>query len=408
MLSIGKQLTAEQRLSKAVYDIINNPKYVALAGVVMVGDRSVSDTVPTAYTNGRDEVYGRAFIESLNDAELRFLVLHEVYHKLYKHLTTWEWMYKQAAELANVACDHVINIKISDDNTDGWAVMPADGCRDYKYRGWDEARVFKDLCENNSGGDGNGDGSGANTNVATGVNTHRGFDEHDWEGAQELTDDEKRELARDIDEAIRQGALVAGKIGDGSERDRFGDLLEAQVDWREVLREFIQTTCAGSDYGTWSRPNRRYLSSGYYMPSGISDQIGELVVAIDTSGSIGQRELTLFMSEIHQICQSLSPERIRVLYWDTRVRGNETYDMHELDELPKATKPVGGGGTNVECVPNFIRDEGIKPQACVVLTDGYIWGSWGQWDCPVLWCVLDNKTAKPDTGKQVHIQSGDL
>ena len=258
------------------------------------------------------------------------LVLHEVYHKLYKHLTTWEWMYKQAAELANVACDHVINIKISDDNRDGWAVMPADGCRDYKYRGWDEARVFKDLCDNDSGSDGNGDGDSTtgSHNAAVG----RGFDEHDWEGAQELTDDEKRELARDIDEAIRQGALVAGKIGDGSERDRFGDLLEAQVDWREVLREFIQTTCAGSDYGTWSRPNRRYLSSGYYMPSGISDQIGELVVAIDTSGSIGQRELTLFMSEIHQICQSLSPERIRVLYWDTRVRGNETYDMHELDE----------------------------------------------------------------------------
>lgn len=400
MLSIGKQLTAEQRLSKAVYDIINNPKYVALAGVVMVGDRSVSDTVPTAYTNGRDEVYGRAFIESLNDAELRFLVLHEVYHKLYKHLTTWEWMYKQAAELANVACDHVINIKISDDNTDGWAVMPAQGCRDYKYRGWDEARVFKDLCENDASEDGEW---GTDPQSQKG-----GFDEHDWEGAQELTDDEKRELARDIDEAIRQGALVAGKIGDGSERDRFGDLLESQVDWREVLREFIQTTCAGSDYGTWSRPNRRYLSSGYYMPSGISDQIGELVVAIDTSGSIGQRELTLFMSEIHQICQTLNPERIRVLYWDTRVRGSETYEMHELDELPKATKPVGGGGTNVECVPNFIRDEGIKPQACVVLTDGYVWGSWGQWDCPVLWCILDNKTAKPDTGKQVHIQSGDM
>jgi hypothetical protein len=86
------------------------------------------------------------------------------------------------------------------------------------------------------------------TNVASGVNTHGGFDEHDWEGAQELTDDEKRELARDIDEAIRQGAMVAGKVGDGSERDRFGELLEPQINWREVLREFIQNTCAGSDY----------------------------------------------------------------------------------------------------------------------------------------------------------------
>lgn len=406
MLSIGKQLTAEQRVSKAVYDIISNPKYVALAGVVMVGDRTVSDTIPTACTNGRDEMYGRAFVDSLNDAELRFLILHEVYHKLYKHLTTWEWMYKQEANLANMACDHVINIKISDDNTDGWAVMPAQGCRDYKYRGWDAARVFKDLRENNTSDDQNvdGDSTTGSHNAAVG----HGFDEHDWEGAQELTDDEKRELARDIDEAIRQGAMVAGKIGDGSERDRFGDLLEPQVNWREVLREFIQTTCAGSDYSTWSRPNRRYVSSGYYMPSGVNDQIGELVVAIDTSGSIGQRELTLFMSEIHQICRTLSPERVRVLYWDTRVRGNETYDMHELDDLPKATKPVGGGGTNVECVPNFMRDESIKPQACVVLTDGYVWGSWGQWDCPVLWCILDNKQAKPDTGKQVNIQSEEM
>ena len=147
MLSIGKQLTVEQRVSKAVYDIVNNPKYVALAGVIMIGERTVSDTVPTACTNGRDETYGRAFVDSLNDAELRFLILHEVYHKLYKHLTTWEWMYKKDAQLANVACDHVINIKISDDNTDGFAVMPSQGCRDYKYRDWDEARVFKDLCD---------------------------------------------------------------------------------------------------------------------------------------------------------------------------------------------------------------------------------------------------------------------
>ncbi len=159
MLSIGKKLTVEQRTSKAVYDITSNPKYVALAGVVMVGDRTVSDTIPTACTNGRDEMYGRAFVDSLNDAELRFLILHEVYHKLYKHLTTWEWMYKLDANLANKACDHVINIKISDDNTDGWAVMPAQGCRDYKYRGWDAARVFKDLRENDASDDGDGDGS---------------------------------------------------------------------------------------------------------------------------------------------------------------------------------------------------------------------------------------------------------
>jgi hypothetical protein len=76
MLMIGKNLTAEQRLSKAVVAIMGNDKYVALAGVLMIGKRSIDDECPTAYTNGRDEGYGRAFVDSLNDAELRFLVLH--------------------------------------------------------------------------------------------------------------------------------------------------------------------------------------------------------------------------------------------------------------------------------------------------------------------------------------------
>jgi hypothetical protein len=155
MLAIGKQLTVEQRLSKAVVDIMG--KAHALAGVIMIGERVVDDTVPTACTNGRDEKYGRAFVESLNDPELRFLILHEVYHKLYRHLTTWKHLYNQDAQLSNVACDHVINLKITDEFAkDGWVKMPDGGCFDVKYRGWDTAQVFKDLQDNNSGDDGEG------------------------------------------------------------------------------------------------------------------------------------------------------------------------------------------------------------------------------------------------------------
>ena len=400
MLAIGKQLTVEQRLSKAVVDIMGNPKYVALAGVLMIGDRTVQDDIPTACTNGRDEMYGRGFVETLNDAELRFLVLHEVYHKLYKHLTTWRHLYDQDAQLANIACDYVINIKIADDNQDGWASMPTGGYLDVKYRGMDSAAVFKDLCDN-------GLPPSAPQNPANGDGDGGGFDDHDWDGATELSPDEKRELAREIDEAIRQGALIAGKVGSGGDRS-LDELLQPQIDWREVLREFVQTTCAGNDYSTWQRPNRRYVSSGYYMPSGISEQVGELVIAVDTSGSIGQMELTAFMSEIRSICETVQPERIRLLYWDTRVCRDEKYDMHELDDLVKTTKPAGGGGTNVECVVEYITAEGIKPQAAIVLTDGYLGGTWGQWSCPVLWCILDNKSAKPDTGKYVHIKSREM
>ena len=102
------QLTEEQRLTKAVVSIMGNPKYIYLAGVLMIGERDVVDdpSIPTACTNGRDEFYGREFLSKLNDAELRFLVLHEVYHKLFRHLTTWKHLYMQDAHLANVATVH--------------------------------------------------------------------------------------------------------------------------------------------------------------------------------------------------------------------------------------------------------------------------------------------------------------
>ena len=399
---LGTKLTADQRVAKAVIDIMANPKYVALAGVLMIGERRVEQDpakCPTAYTNGKDEVYGAEFIEDLNDKQLRFLILHEVYHKLYRHLTTWQHLYKENAQLANMACDYVINVKIKDDNTDGFAEMSGKlekGCYDPKYRGWDSAQVYNDLKQQTQDDpQGNGQGQG------------EGFDEHGWEDAQAMTAEEQRELAREIDEAVRQGALVAGKTGSGGDRDLI-DLLTPQVDWREVLREFIQTTCAGNDYSTWRRPNRRYIGAGVYMPSGISEQIGEIVVAVDTSGSIGNRELSLFLTEIKEIADTVNPSGIRLLYWDTEVCGDELYEGDDTDNIVQSTKPRGGGGTDVRCVTDYLTEHQINAQACIVLTDGYLFGGWGQWNLPVLWTILDNKQAQPDCGTAVHVTSREL
>jgi predicted metal-dependent peptidase len=399
MLSIGKQLSAEQRIEKAVVSIMGNDRYVALAGVLMIGDRKVTDDVPTACTNGRDEMYGRAFVDNLSDSELRFLILHECYHKLYRHLTTWQHLYKKDANLANQACDYNINGKLVDENQDGFATMPDGGLYSDRFRsgsGWhDSAHIFNTLSQEQDDDD----------NAGQQGNT--GFDEHDWDGAQELTAPEQEELERNIAEAVRQGALIAGKLGTGGNRN-IDELLEPQINWREVLREFITTTCAGSDYSTWRRPNRRFVSSGVYMPSGISEQVDELVVAIDTSGSIGTRELTLFLSEIKSVCDNVHPESVRVLYWDAQVQGDEKYERHELDNLVKSTKPMGGGGTDVECVPKYMQDNNISAQAVIVLTDGYLYGGWGNWSQPLLWCVLDNKSANPDVGQCVHIKSNNM
>ena len=422
MLNIGKQLNAEDRLSKAVVAIMGHPRYYPLAGVLMLGEKTIEEDIPTACTNGRDVKYGRAFVDGLTDAELRGLVLHEDEgHKLYRHLTTWRWMYDIDPFLANCACDYVINIRIVDDNKDdGFAKLPEGGLVDERFRGMDEAQVFhilrKEQATQPPGGSGGSDSqdneSGSGSGQADGLEngtlqSGAGLDQHDWDGAQELSDEEKRELARDIDEAIRQGALAAGKMGGTGNRD-LDQLLQPQVDWREVLREFVQATCAGSDYSTYSRPNRRLMSQGIYMPSGISERVEELVIAIDTSGSIGQSELTEFLSEVKGVCDTVKPNKVRLLYWGCSVVGDESYDMHELEQLTTSTKPKGGGGTDVRCVTQYMAKKSIKPQAAIVLTDGYLFGGWGEWTCPVLWTILDNEHALADVGKTVHIKARDM
>jgi predicted metal-dependent peptidase len=405
MLMIGKQLTAEQRLQKATVKIMD--RCAALTGVLMVGDRTVEDSVPTARTDGKNEEYGRKFVEDLNDAELRFLILHEVYHKLFKHLTTWLHLYKANPRLANMACDYVINLKIVDEfgterMSDGtpFVTMPEGGCLDEKYRGMNAKQVYDALKQDEENGGGQGKGKAGDGDEGAGL------DAHDWEGAQEMSEEETKALAREIDEAIRQGALVAGKLGSGGLRD-LDELLKTKIDWREALRDFITTTCQGNDYSTWRRPNRRYVSSGHYLPSGVSEKVEELVIAIDTSGSIGRQELAQFLGEVAGICEQVQPSRVRLLYWDTKVCADEKYDTHEIANITKSTKPAGGGGTTVDCVPKYLTENQIKPQAVVVLTDGYLGGKWGtaeQWCVPVLWCIVGDNTDTPTYGACVRVK----
>jgi len=101
----------------------------------------------------------------------------------------------------------------------------------------------------------------------------------------------------------------------------------------------------------------------------------------------------------------VNPNGVRLLYWGHEVVGDEKYgDMDTpIDQLVTSTKPQGGGGTDVNCVCNYIREKNINAEAVVVLTDGYLAGDWGTWTQPLLWCILNNASANPSVGKYVNV-----
>ena len=161
-----------------------------------------------------------------------------------------------------------------------------------------------------------------------------------------------------------------------------GDILEAKIDWREAMREFINSFCMDKDDSTWRRPNRRWIGQDVYMPSLIGEAVGRIVVAVDMSGSIGSEEISQFLGEVKNICDVVKPEAIDLLYWDIAVCQHEVYTQDQLEMLVGSTKPRGGGGTDVTCVPIYMKQHKIKAECAVILTDGYLGGDWGDWDCP--------------------------
>jgi predicted metal-dependent peptidase len=150
--------------------------------------------------------------------------------------------------------------------------------------------------------------------------------------------------------------------------------------------------------------NRRYLSSDIYMPSLIGERVGHLVLGVDTSGSVGGKELAEFLSEVQGIAKEVHPEKIDLIYWDGAVAGHEEYDGTSVDNIVQSTQPKGGGGTDPTCVMEYLKEKNIQPEAIIMLTDGYI-GDWGnEWQAPILWTICGGNDAYAPIGKTIHVK----
>lgn len=422
----------ERKLKKAKIEVMRSqlPGLRLWAGLMSVGKTSLCDKTATAYTDGRDEVYGTAFVEALPVKELSFVCLHEAMHKGFRHLTTWRKLSEIDHQLSNVACDYVVNrmiVKADPEETVCKFPRNPDGTRmgvyDERFDGMSAKQVFdilrkeqEDKPDDKPEGEGPPDGEpgeqGANQKQGSGTGKsqpEQSFDEHGWDEAKDMDKEEREALDKEIDHALRRGEAEAKKCGAGSGDipAEIGELLRPAVDWRIALREFFSSHCAAKDEASWRRLNRRFVGMDIYLPSMHGESLGHAVLGADLSSSMWSGKpspISRIFTEMVEIANTTKPEKLDVLYWDTAVAGHQTFTQGDYDGLLSKVQPKGGGGTNASCVPVYLRDNKIKPDCIIMVTDGEVFGNWGSnYPAPVLWVIINNPKVEAPTGKTLHV-----
>ena len=402
-------LTQEQRVKKAHIALMKSKHTVWWGGVMMMGTSEVSDKEGlTAYTDGVNKVYGRAFLTGVckDDAEVAGLVLHENLHIGLRQMILNRDLFLENKKLANVAADMVVNdIIVEIGKQDPQLVkLPVGGCYEERFHNMNMRevyRILKEECKGGKGGSGDnpkkkGSGDGEEQDKFDEYE----FDEHDFE---KMDADQAKEMNERIDRAIREGAILAGRLGIDLPR-AITEMLEGQVDWKKEFAEFVSSFARGKDEYTWRKFNKRLLPSDLYIPSVETETIGEVIYGIDTSGSISQQQINEFAAEIVKGAEAVCPEKIRVLWWDTKVHGEQVFEPAQYQEIGSLLKPMGGGGTRVSCVSEHITKKNLKAECVVVFTDGYLEND-VKWDIsmPTLWLVTCNQHWTPPVGKKVMV-----
>lgn len=391
-----------RRFKKVKITLMRSPKFVGLSGIMMLGKTTLDDSVPTACTNGRDEIYNPEFVWQFGEKGVGFIIIHENLHKAARHMHVYKPLNKIDPQLANAACDYWINgkIKKADPNEELVAMPHLDGKQvglyDAKYDGWTVNQIFKDLKQDQE------ENGGAASNTP---NEGDGLDDHDWEGAQEMTEEQAKKLEGDIKQAIRQGQMAAKKAGAGAGSDVLGltELIKSKVDWKQQLREFMQSSCVDKQESSWRRPNRRFLHQDIVMPTLIGESIKEIAFCRDASGSMYcEDRLKKVTSEMVGIVKALHIDKIHLIDWDGAVGFHGEFSSDDFQNSPDVKSVRGGGGTDPRCVAAYLKEKNIKPDAIVMLTDGEIY-DWGNWDAPILWAIANRDKVTAPVGKTIHL-----
>jgi len=382
----------EDKLIKARIEmLISAPFFGNLATRLRFKD--ATEWCPTLATDGRYFYYNRNFVAAMSDAEIVFGIGHEVLHCVYDHFDVIR-RGDRDPRLWNIANDYVINADLIDAKI-GEEIKLVKICYDWKYRGMVSEEVYDDLFEQakeegrvmdmesfdmhldrDDGDDDGAQGEGGEANSEGG----------DKNGPARYTAEEKDQISQEFKNATMQAAKAAGAGNlPGGVKRALDHLLNPQLDWRQLIAMQIQSVIK-SDY-TYQTPSRKGLNEGFYLPGMDRETTIDVAISMDVSGSIYDTMLRDFLSEVKGIMDQYTDFRIHLFCFDTEVHNPVTFTPHNMEEFLEYDIQ-GGGGTEFDCVFDYMKEAGIVPKKHIMFTDGYPWGSWGDENyCDTLFIV---------------------
>jgi predicted metal-dependent peptidase len=314
--------------------------------------------------------------------------------------------------LFNVANDYAVNGDLKKHRV-GEFITTVPCLYDSKYEGKSSEEIYDDLYENaekinlsdlidkllDDHLDGEGDSDSDSDDDG---------DEKDGRGKKPKLSAEERQKIRD---EIKEAVLAAAAASDGAGNLPAGvkrliqDMTAPKMNWREFLRMQLESTIK-SDF-TWMRASRRGWHMDAIMPGMKNDEMIDIAISIDASGSMGEAMLRDILSETQGIMDSFPAYKLHVVSFDTKVYNPATYDSENLDNLVDY-EIHGGGGTDFDCVFNYFKENEIEPKRLVVFTDGYPFGSWGDENyADTVWILHGTTTIVPPWGQYAYYEESE-
>jgi len=334
---------------------------------------------------------------------------HEVLHCVYEHIGRRVDNDHQA-QLSNVAADYCVNGDLVQHKV-GEMITTVPCLHDTKYYGWNYERVYDDLYENAEKVDIQDlvdqlldehlENEESTTSEDSGDDEGKDKKKEDGQGSKSRPKLSKQDL-QDIKDELKEAVVSAAKqTGAGNLPNNvkriIQEITEPKMNWKELLRQQLEST-QKNDY-TFARPSRRGWHMDAILPGTDHEEMIDISVALDMSGSISDEQARDFLSEVKGITEEFNNYKIHIFCFDTDTYNPQDFTSENLDDIVEY-EPQGGGGTDFECMFKYLKDNDISPKRLVVFTDGYPFGTWGDANyCETVWIVHGNNKPNPPFGQ---------